>query len=127
MSTAPKTDTEKYSFDWLLGRDTVSLATSVCELQNELAEMRTQRDMEVAVRIGLAKDNLELIKELENIGTTTLNGVPNMTLCDYFAGQALCGFISASANRDVLAKLDAGMCYLMADSMIIARNQEAAK
>jgi len=50
-----------------------------------------------------------------------------MTLRDYFAGQALCGFISASGKRDVLAKLDAGMCYLMADAMIKARNQEASK
>lgn len=95
--------------------------------ERELAEMRTQRDAAVAARIELAKDNLALIKELESIGTTTLNGLPNMTLRDYFAGQALCGFISASANRNVLAKLDAGMCYVMADAMIEKRNQKAAK
>jgi len=125
MSTAPKTDTEKYSFDWLLGRDTVSLATSVCELQNELAEMRTQRDMAVAVRIGLAKDNLELIKKLENIGTTTLNSVPSMTLRDYFAGQAMIGI----APKDPIgASTWIGYAaYEIADAMIVERKRKARK
>ena len=137
MSDSPRTDAlekvdrdewDKYykehtddSFDEFLVYDIARI------FERELAEMRTQRDAAVDARIKLAKDNLTLIKELESIGKTTSNGVPNMTLRDYFAGQALCGFISASANRDVLAKLDAGMCYLMADSMITARNQEAAK
>ena len=90
------------------------------KLKDELAEMQRQRDAALAWWVGTEK-------ELKDSCTTNYMGVTGMTLRDYFAGQALCGFISASANRDVLAKLDAGMCYLMADSMITARNQEAAK
>lgn len=44
-----------------------------------------------------------------------------MSLRDWFAGQALAGFIAASANRNILAKLEASMCYQMADAMLAAR------
>jgi len=54
--------------------------------------------------------------------------LPALTLRDYFAGQALAGFIAASTGRDVLAKLEARMCYRMADAMLAARiQQEDAK
>jgi hypothetical protein len=93
--------------------------------ERELAEMCTQRDAAVAARIELAKDNLALIKELESIGITTLNGVPNMTLRDYFAGQAMIGI----APKDPIgASTWIGYAaYEIADAMIKARNQEAAK
>jgi hypothetical protein len=44
-----------------------------------------------------------------------------MSLRDWFAGQAMNGFISASTNRDVLSKLSAQMCYDMADAMLAVR------
>jgi len=54
--------------------------------------------------------------------------LPALTLRDYFAGQALAGFIAASTGRNVLAKLEARMCYQMADAMLAARiQQEDAK
>ena len=93
------------------------------KVERELAEMRTQRDMAVAVRIGLAKDNLALIKELESIGKTTLNGVPNMTLRDYFAGQSLCGIMAEGNPKD--ANLWVGpVAYEIADEMIEARDED---
>lgn len=49
-----------------------------------------------------------------------------MTLRDWFAGQAMTGFIAASTGRDILAKLDARMCYQMADAMLTVR-EEARK
>lgn len=95
-------------------------------LKDELAEMRKQRDAAVAARIELAKDNLTLIKELEGIGTTTLHGVPNMTLRDYFAGQAMNGVASDDSSTD--ASLWIGFnAYEIADAMIKERNKEAAK
>jgi len=96
------------------------------KVDRELAEMRTQRDAAVAARIELAKDNLALIKELESIGTTTLNGVPNMTMRDYFAGQAMNGIITESFARDASLYV-AAMAYEIADEMIVERNREAAK
>ena len=50
--------------------------------------------------------------------------LPALTLRDYFAGQALAGFLAASTGRDVLAKLEARMCYQMADAMLAARIQQ---
>jgi len=56
----------------------------------------------------------------------THRGCLGMTLRDYFAAQAMTGFISASTGRDILAKLDARMCYQMADAMLTVR-EEARK
>ena len=50
--------------------------------------------------------------------------LPALTLRDYFAGEALAGFLAASTGRDVLAKLEARMCYQMADAMLAARIQQ---
>jgi hypothetical protein len=58
----------------------------------------------------------------EHYGT----GYRGMTLRDYFAAQAMTGFIAASTGRDILAKLDARMCYQMADAMLTVR-EEARK
>jgi len=49
-----------------------------------------------------------------------------MTLRDYFAAQAMTGFIVVSTGRDILAKLDARMCYQMPDAMLTVR-EEARK
>lgn len=94
--------------------------------ERELAELRTQRDAAVAARIELAKDNLTLIKELESIGTTTLHGVPDMTLRDYFAGQAMNKIITEGFVGDASLYV-ASMAYEIADAMIQERNKEAAK
>ena len=56
----------------------------------------------------------------------THRGCLGMTLRDWFAGQAMTGFIAASTGRDILAKLDARMCYQMADAMLTVR-EEACK
>lgn len=54
----------------------------------------------------------------------TQYGASGMSLRDWFAGQAMTGFISASTGRDVLAKLSADMCYQMADAMLAARERK---
>jgi len=94
--------------------------------ERELAEMCTQRDAAVAARIELAKDNLALIKELESIGITTLNGVPNMTLRDHFAGQAMNGIMAESSPSNAVDWVG-DVSYAIADSMITARNKEDSK
>ena len=53
---------------------------------------------------------------------TTINH--GMTLRDYFAGQALAGFIAASTGRDVHSQPAARMCYQMADAMLAARERK---
>ena len=54
--------------------------------------------------------------------------LPALTLRDYFAGQALAGRIAAIPGRGVLVKLEARLCYQMADAMLAARiQQEDAK
>jgi hypothetical protein len=51
-------------------------------------------------------------------------GFTGMTLRDYFAGQALAGFIAASTGRDVHSQPAARMCYQMADAMLAARERK---
>jgi len=51
-------------------------------------------------------------------------GESGMTLRDYFAGQALAGFIAASTGRDVHGQPAARMCYQMADAMLAARERK---
>jgi len=46
-----------------------------------------------------------------------------MTLRDYFAGQALAGFIAASTGQ-VHCQPAARMCYHMADAMLAARERK---
>ena len=54
----------------------------------------------------------------------THRGCLGMTLRDYFAGQALAGFIAASTGRDVHGQPAARMCYQMADAMLAARERK---
>ena len=133
MSDTPRTDAlekvdrdewDKYYKEHTDARFDEFLVYDIARIfERELAEMRTQRDAAVDARIKLAKDNLTLIKELESIGTTTLNGVPSMTLRDYFAGQALCGIMAEGNPKD--ANLWVGpVAYEIADEMIEARDED---
>ena len=86
------------------------------KLKDELAEMQRQRNAAIAIW-------QDLEKELQSIGKTTSNGVPNMTLRDYFAGQALCGIMAEGNPKD--ANLWVGpVAYEIADEMIEARDED---
>lgn len=98
-------------------------------LKDELAEMRKQRDAAIAIWFGLEKE----LKDIgTTIGTTNHMGVPNMTLRDYFAGQALCGIMVEGTSAAVTRWVGI-VAYETADQMIRARNKrfvedkEAAK
>lgn len=54
------------------------------------------------------------------------SGYKGMTLRDYFAGQALCGIMSARGPSNAVDWVG-GVSYAIADSMLTARNPEAAK
>lgn len=131
MSDTPRTDAlekvdrdewDKYYKEHTDDRFDEFLVYDIARIfERELAEMRTQRDAAVDARIKLAKDNLTLIKELESIGKTTLNGVTGMTLRDYFAGQAMCGIMAKGNPKDANLWV-APVAYEIADEMIEARN-----
>lgn len=50
-----------------------------------------------------------------------------MSLRDYFAGQALAGFIANTKRPTTIARDDANWCYLIADALLAARAQTGAK
>jgi hypothetical protein len=49
-------------------------------------------------------------------------GHNGMTLRDWFAGQALAGFMASTNRPTTIARDDAEWCYIVADAMLAARN-----
>jgi len=45
-----------------------------------------------------------------------------MTLRDWFAGQALAGFMANTRRPTTIAEDDAAWCYTIADAMLVARS-----
>jgi hypothetical protein len=49
-----------------------------------------------------------------------------MTLRDWFAGQALAGFMASKSRPTTIAPHDAEWCYTIADAMLAERAKVAA-
>lgn len=54
-----------------------------------------------------------------------VHGQFGMTLRDYFAGQALAGFMANTRRPTTMAEDDATWCYSIADAMLAARTGDA--
>ena len=55
------------------------------------------------------------------IETTSTPYAPGMTLRDWFAGQALAGFMANTKRPTTISSDDAAWAYLIADAMLEAR------